>query len=274
MVLVASSRVEDLSCLRGRSRWEAPSGEHGRGGRQRGRDGRTLEIPVPLGTLVWEGRRLLGDLSREGMRLVVARGGRGGRGNASLVTPTDQAPARAEPGQRGRARRLRLELRLPLEVAILGLPNAGKSALLTRLCGARPRVAPWPFTTLVPQLGVLQLEEALVRMAEIPPLAPGGGGPGARFLRHAERARLLLQLLDGTADPREQLRALEEALAAHGGGLAEKARLPVVNKLDLPEVRRARPRLEQELPGAAFVSALTGEGIPELREEIARRALT
>jgi GTP-binding protein len=284
VVLVVDEGLSTLLDYRYRTQYKASSGEAGGNKDMYGRGGADLVLRVPAGTQVYDDATgaLIGDLKRHGERFVAARGGRGGRGNRHFVTPTDRAPRRAEPGHPGEERTVRLELKLLADVGLLGFPNVGRSSLIARVSAARPKVADYPFTTLVPHLGVVRLsgDRAFV-LADVPGLIEGahkGAGIGHRFLRHLERTRLLVHVLEVSAAPgrspladhaalREELRLFEE-------GLARRKEIVVLNKIDLPEVRRQLKRLQAafarrglELLGA---SAATGEGLPELLESIHR----
>ncbi len=234
-------------------------------------------IGVPLGTAVWKSdghgaNTLLADLTVEGQRVVAATGGKGGKGNARFATSTKQAPRIAERGQKGEECRLLLDLKLLSDVGIIGLPNAGKSTLLRAVSRARPKVAAYPFTTLEPHLGVVETGNDAFVVADIPGLIEGaheGAGLGLEFLRHVERARVLVHLLDGSRpDPAADREALDRELGAFAGPLLEKRQLVAVNKLDLPEVRARRNGLRRTLAGEDggpyFISAATGEGVQEL----------
>jgi GTP-binding protein len=258
----------------------ARSGEPGRGDLQRGRDGEDRVFAVPPGTTVYDaatGERLV-DLLRAGDSWVAAHGGRGGRGNARFATATDQRPDRADPGGRGEERALRLELRLLADVGLVGLPNAGKSTLLSVVSAATPRIAPYPFTTLEPFLGVV--EEADGRrfvMADLPGLIEGahaGRGLGLRFLRHVERTRVLLHLVDlfpeDGSDPVEAWRTVRGEVERHGRGLAGRPEVLCASKIDRAPTRRARTEALRRLAKAADrgvhpLSARSGEGVEELR---------
>ncbi len=247
----------------------------GGGAKRHGRSGESLVLRVPLGTVV---RRLagdgevVGDVTGAGQRLVVARGGKGGRGNARFATSTNQAPRIAERGQRGEQAHLALDLKLLSDVGIVGLPNAGKSTLLRRVSRARPKVASYPFTTLEPVLGVVEVGYESFVMADIPGIIEGaheGAGLGHQFLRHVERTRVLVHLIDGTRpDPACDVETLNSEMAAFNEALAGKRQVLVVNKLDLPEVRERRASLETALARETlpplFVSAATGEGVDTL----------
>lgn len=245
----------------------------------KGRDGRPLVIRVPVGTIVRvEGEETpLADLSEPGQRVVVARGGQGGKGNARFATPTNRAPRIAEKGQRGEERTLRLDLKLLADVGIVGLPNAGKSTLLRAMSRARPKVGAYPFTTLEPNLGVVDLGYDAFVVADIPGLVEGahaGAGLGLEFLRHIERTRVLIHLVDGTSrDVVGDVRTVEGELGEYGAGLLERPRVLAVNKVDLDEVRERRDEIERALNGAGytepmFVSAETGEGVGALVQRV------
>ncbi len=278
MVLVATSQRRSLVEFSRRKRFVAEDGGHGRGKNQHGRDAPELVIEVPLGTLVRDASTgdLLGDLTAEGQRLMVARGGHGGKGNARFATPTRQAPRFSTPPGPGEERWIFLELKLLADVGVIGLPNAGKSTLLSRLSAARPKIAPYPFTTLNPHLGVLHSTDGdHITVADIPGLVEGahrGVGLGLRFLRHVERTRLLLYLLDldpdSGRDPVEELRILQTELERYNSCLARKPGMVALNKIDLPgSVERAaavRKALEEEGFEVLTISALTGEGVKEL----------
>jgi GTP-binding protein len=232
-------------------------------------------VPVPPGTVVYDAgdKKLLGDLTEPGQELLVAQGGRGGRGNARFATPTDQAPRIAEHGEPGQERNLHLELKLLADVGLVGMPNAGKSTLLAAVTAARPKIAPYPFTTLQPNLGVVVLDhETEFVLADLPGLIEGaseGKGLGHEFLRHVERTRVLIHLLDGlSADPLADLAAINQELAAFGHGLAEKPQLVVLNKMDEPQVRGRWPEIEKALKTQGrkpmAISALAREGTREL----------
>ncbi len=274
--LRARGSVDSLSALSKRT-YKAEDGEHGRGSGQHGRSGRDLFVEVPRGTRVYDADtgELLADLTEEGQTALVARGGEGGRGNAHFATPTRQAPRFAEAGGEGERRRLRLELLLIADVGLVGYPNAGKSSLLAATTHARPKIAPYPFTTLSPNLGVVELSpEKRFTLADIPGLVEGasqGRGLGLEFLRHIARTRVLLYVLDGAEEPVEALRTLRQEVGAYDPGLLRRPSLVALNKVDLlpPEEVGARVALlaQEGLPVLA-VSALSGEGLPSLKEAL------
>lgn len=275
VILVASRQQSSLHALSRRRLLRAPDGRPGQGGLKQGRAGDDVRVPVPVGTVVFNEQSgdVLGDLSEEGANLVVARGGVGGRGNVHFKTSTRRAPRIAEPGLAGDERSVRLELKLIADVGLVGPPNAGKSSLLRALTAATPRVGAYPFTTLDPELGVADLESGQrFVMADIPGLIEGaaqGAGLGHRFLRHVERTRALLYLVDGAApDPWADLRAVQAEVGSYSDELARRPSLIAVNKLDLPEARQLQGRSRR--PDVLWISALTGEGIPELLEAVGR----
>ncbi len=279
VILEADEGLGTLLDFRYRRHYAAPRGGHGEGSDRHGANGKNLLLRVPVGTTVRErdSGLLLGDLTRHEERLDVARGGRGGRGNARFATSTQRAPRHAEPGEAGEERRLRLELRLLADVGVVGFPNAGKSTLVSRLSAARPRIADYPFTTLVPTLGLVRLDEGRsFVIADVPGLIPGaaeGKGLGLRFLRHLERTRLLVHLLDldptTGRDPVEDWRTIQAELLAYSPELAARPQLVAANKTDLPG---AAPRLaevqafgrDQGLPVHA-IAARPGHGLDALR---------
>jgi GTP-binding protein len=289
VVLVADRGLSTLLDQKLRPLARADSGAHGMGNQRDGRAGADVELRVPVGTVVrdadaGEDAPPLADLVVHGRRVVVARGGRGGLGNMHFATPTRQAPDRAQPGRPGETRRLRLSLKLIADVGLVGLPNAGKSTLLRRLSAARPRVGAYPFTTLVPSLGVVEAGDRRLVAADLPGLIEGasqGAGLGDRFLRHVERTRVLVHLLDvGTPalEGREPLAPLADwetiraELAAYAAALAERTEIVALNKLDLiaAEQREARVApLEEALRARGRtvlrVSGATGEGADALR---------
>ena len=282
IILVATEGLSTLLDLRYQQRYRAANGAHGRGKDQTGKSGEDLIITVPVGSLVKDAEtgEILQDLTAAGERYLAATGGRGGRGNARFATSTRQAPRFAEPGEKGEQRRLQLELKLLADVGIVGHPNVGKSTLLQRVSAARPKVADYPFTTLVPHLGVVSYGElkAFV-MADIPGLIVGahrGAGLGSRFLRHIERTRLLVHLLDISADPPEDpwhhYEAINEELGAFHPSLLQKPHVAVLNKIDLPAVREWIPQVKDAFRQKEMdlfpISALTGEGVDEMIREI------
>jgi len=274
--LEVDAHVRTLLDCREQPRYRAENGRPGSGNRRSGKDGRDLVVRVPRGTVVRdpESGAVVADLVRAGDRFTAARGGRGGRGNSNFATPTHQAPRRAEPGGPGEERWLELELKLIADVGFVGLPNAGKSTLLARVSRARPRIAPYPFTTLEPHLGIVALdEERQFVAADLPGLIAGahaGKGLGHQFLRHIERTRVLLFMVEvGAEDPARDLAVLEREVALHGAALLEKPRRVVITKADLlpPEDHAGAPA-RLGLPDARLISAQSGEGVASLLEEL------
>ncbi len=288
VILEGDEGLSTLLDFRYRRHYVAPRGGHGQGADRHGADAPDLILRVPLGTVVREREsgRLLGEITRHGERLVVARGGRGGRGNAAFATPTRRAPRIAEPGEPGEERWLVLELKLLADVGVVGFPNAGKSTLVSRLSAARPKIAAYPFTTLAPTLGLVRGDDQPgFVIADVPGLIPGaaeGKGLGLRFLRHLERTRLLVHLVDldpaTGRDPVEDWRAIQRELAAYSPELAARPQILAANKTDLPgtapRLARLRRFARQEGLQLLPISAQTGTGLAELRAAIAARLAT
>ncbi|WP_117237999.1 GTPase ObgE [Thermus sediminis] len=274
--LRAKGSVDSLSELSKRT-YKAEDGEHGKGSGRHGRAGRDLFIEVPRGTRVYDADtgELLADLTEEGETVLVAPGGEGGRGNAHFATPTRQAPRFAEAGEEGERRRLRLELMLIADVGLVGYPNAGKSSLLRAATRAQPKVAPYPFTTLSPHLGVAEVSEGRrFTLADIPGIIEGasqGKGLGLEFLRHIARTRVLLYVLDAKEAPLEAFRTLRKEVGAYDPGLLRRPSLVALNKVDLLTLEEVAARVAELSPEGLPVlpvSALTGEGVPELLEAL------
>ncbi|MBI4536438.1 MAG: GTPase ObgE [candidate division NC10 bacterium] len=280
--LEASRSYHTLIDQRFQQLYRAGRGEHGRGKDQHGASGRDIVVRVPLGTVVRDAGtgEVLADLTAEGQRVLAAKRGRGGRGNARFATATHQAPRFAEPGTPGEVRTLQLELKLIADVGLVGMPNAGKSSLLASFSAARPKIASYPFTTLTPNLGVVNVPPlGGFVVADIPGLIEGaaqGAGLGIRFLRHVERTRLLVQVVDVSAEAEDPLAALatvEKELAAYDPALLGRPRIVVANKIDLPHADGlGRLMARSEAMGVAVVpvSALTGAGVPSLVEAMVR----
>ena len=279
VVLQAVSHHNTLLPLRYHTEHRAERGEHGGPGNRTGRSGTDLVVSVPPGTIARDeaSSEMIGEVLFEGDRLVLARGGRGGRGNRSFLSNSNRAPREAEPGEEGQERWLRLELRLIADVGLLGMPNAGKSTLLSRISAARPKIADYPFTTLSPVLGVVEVDDRTFVAADIPGIIEGahaGAGLGLEFLRHVERTRALLVVVDasGTSgrDPVADLLAVREEVARFDPALLDRPQLLAATKRDavadpdpLPALREAAAGLGlQTLP----VSAATGEGLARLKQ--------
>lgn len=282
VVLVADERLRTLLDLRPARLVKAPPGGPGQGKQMCGARGVDREVPVPVGTLVREVglSEPLADLTAHGQRFVVARGGHGGRGNLHFATSTNRAPRRAEEGRPGEARDLVLELKLMADVGLLGFPNVGKSTFIRRVSRARPKVASYPFTTLVPSLGVCELSDhRTLVVADIPGLVQGaseGAGLGHQFLRHLERTAVLLHLLDPSdpthGSPLEAHDGLNAELAAYSERLASLPQVVAVNKVDLPEVEgeieALRVAFGERGIAVHAISGATGAGVPELIQEL------
>jgi GTP-binding protein len=286
VLLVVDPQLSTLLDYRYVREHHARNGQHGMGSDCNGADGAPLVLRVPPGTEVHDvfTGELLGDLSEAGQKMVVAKGGKGGLGNMNFASSTNQAPRFAEPGTAGEERELRLELKLLADVGLVGFPNAGKSTLISRISRARPKIADYPFTTLVPNLGVAPWRDGRAFVvADIPGLIEGahqGAGLGHQFLRHVERCRVLVHLVDGAAprqgrSARADLDAIDAELRLFSPALAEKPQIVAVNKVDLPEARAAAAALRRALARrrkprpVLAISAVSGEGIPELLDAVA-----
>jgi GTP-binding protein len=287
VTLVASEHYNTLLHFRFNPEHKAERGRHGEGSNRTGREGVSIQAPVPVGTVVYDADtgELLHDFTQAGDRFLVAKGGKGGRGNARFATSTHQAPTEHEPGRPGEQRRLRLELKLLADVGLVGFPNAGKSTLISRISAAHPKIADYPFTTLEPHLGVVLLEDQRTYVvADIPGLIEGaheGHGLGTRFLRHVERTRLLAHLVDVSEatgrDPVHDFEVVMKELASFSQEMAGKPMLVVATKLDAaqdPERLASLQRMAAE-KGLAFyaVSSVTGQGIEELKYAMGGRVL-
>lgn len=275
VILVANPQINTLNYFQRHRHFRAGNGQNGRGKDQTGADGADCRIEVPLGTIVRnaETGQTLADLTRPGQEVCVLKGGRGGRGNARFATPTNQAPRYAENGEPGPELTIELELKLIADVGLVGMPNAGKSTLLAASTRARPKIADYPFTTLEPMLGVVALEDNVsFVMADIPGLIEGasqGRGLGHDFLRHIERCRVLIHLVDGTSEnPLGDYDKINAELAAFGHGLADKPQLVAFNKMDVPQAQSRWPAFERALKrkGAPVLalSAVTRQGVREV----------
>ncbi|MBM3694887.1 MAG: GTPase ObgE [Actinobacteria bacterium] len=278
IVVLADSEVATLLEYRRHPHRRAGDGTHGRGDLQHGRQGADLVLGVPVGTVVRDAAGVvLADLTEPGARVVLVEGGRGGRGNAALAGPRHVAPTFAEQGEYGEEAEFTFELKLLADAAIIGFPNAGKSTLIARVSAARPKVADYPFTTLEPNLGVVEVDERQFVLADIPGLVAGaaeGRGLGHAFLRHAERARALVLLLDPSPLQEVPVAAqhgvLVEELRRHDPALAARPRLVAVNKADLSGAAEAAAALAAALDGEVhLVSAVTGAGLPALMHAVA-----
>jgi GTP-binding protein len=277
VIITAERSATSLRTFWRKRYFKAANGKNGRGKDRHGRKGESLTLTVPVGTVVSHksqigGDSLIADLDQPGQSVVVAKGGKGGRGNARFATSTNQAPQTAEAGTEGEEHSLLLELKLIADVGVIGYPNVGKSTLLTAVSAAKPKIASYPFTTLEPVLGRVEVGRQSFFLAEIPGLiadAHLGKGLGHDFLRHTVRTRALIHLLDGSsASPAEDMAQVNTELSLFDSALAKKPQLVAVNKLDIDSVRERKDEIKQSFAEIGtevfFVSAVSGEGIPEL----------
>ncbi len=286
VVFFADENVNTLFDFSGQHHWNAPNGEPGRGKQQYGLAGEDMIVRVPPGTLVYDRdtRELIVDMSPAGARHVIAKGGKGGFGNEHFKSSTNQAPKNAEPGEPGEQRRLKLELKLIADVGIVGLPNAGKSTLLSAISDAKPKIANYPFTTLQPQLGIAALDaQRRLVFADIPGLIEGaadGAGLGHEFLRHIERTKILVHLVDiapeNESDPAENYAMIRRELARYSPTLAEKPEIIALNKTDVLDEADAAKRIAKfgkalklgHAEPLLSISAATGAGTREMLEQV------
>jgi len=269
--------LDTLMDFAGKHHWQAQNGKPGSGKNKHGADGQDLIIPVPPGTLIYDVDLdlMLKDLNKVAMKVRLCRSGRGGRGNKAFATPTNQTPRHAEPGKKGQERNIRLELKLIADAGLVGMPNAGKSTLISRCSAARPKIADYPFTTLEPVLGIVELSGfRRFVMADIPGLIEGshnGAGLGIEFLKHIERTRILVHILDimpvDGSDPAENYEAIRQELDLYSKTLAQKQEVIVANKIDLDTDGKIVKKLEKKLQQPITpISAVTGSGIKQLNE--------
>jgi GTP-binding protein len=282
VTLVASEHYNTLLHFRFNPEHTAERGRHGEGSNRTGRDGAGVELPVPVGTIVYNadtGEQIF-DFTAAGQTFTVAAGGRGGRGNARFATSTHQAPTECEEGQTGQTLRLRLELKLLADVGLVGFPNAGKSTLISRLSAARPKIADYPFTTLQPNLGVVQAGDRTFVLADVPGLIEGaheGHGLGTQFLRHIERTRLLVHLIDSSdlsgRDPASDFDIILGELAKFNDELTRKPMLVVATKIDMcsdpTRIEAIRRKADEHHSPFYAISSVTGKGLEELRYAMA-----
>jgi GTP-binding protein len=281
--LVSNPHYNTLLHFRFNPEHKAERGRHGEGSNKTGRDGASIELPVPVGTVVYdeETGEQLHDFTTPNDRFLVARGGRGGRGNQHFATPTHQAPTEHEPGRKGQEKMLRLELKLLADVGLVGFPNAGKSTLISRISAARPKIADYPFTTLEPNLGVVRVsDERTFVVADIPGLIEGaheGHGLGIQFLRHIERTKLLLHLVDVSEfsgrEPAEDFNVILKELASFSDELIRKPMIVVATKMDAAQDTERVAKLKRSVRRRKMpffqISAVTGEGLQELMFAVA-----
>jgi GTPase len=280
--MVASQHYNTLLHFRFNPEHKADRGRHGEGSNKKGRDAESIELPVPVGTVVYDDAtgEQIHDFTFPGDRFRIARGGRGGRGNQHFATPTHQAPTEHEQGRPGEAKNLRMELKLLADAGLVGFPNAGKSTLISRISAARPKIADYPFTTLEPNLGVVAHEERTFVVADIPGLIEGaheGHGLGIRFLKHIERTKLLVHLVDvsegSMRDPVNDFKVVLNEIKSFSDDLAAKPMLVVATKLDscqdASRVKRLQAAAKRRNMPFAKISAVTGDGLPELLRQMA-----
>jgi GTP-binding protein len=284
VVMVASEHHNTLLHFRFNPEHKAQRGRHGEGSNRTGHDGHSIELPVPVGTIAYDAEtgELLHDFTQPGDSYLIAKGGRGGRGNARFATSTHQAPTEHEAGHPGVERRVRLELKLLADVGLVGFPNAGKSTLISRISAARPKIADYPFTTLEPNLGVVSFNDRTFVVADIPGLIEGaslGHGLGIQFLRHIERTRLLVHLVDVSEgsgrDPVHDFEVILEELAGFSEDMARKPMIVVATKMDVAQDPERVEALERRAREAALpfykISAVTGAGLDVVIAAMAER---
>jgi len=273
----AVENLDTLMDFSGKHHWQAQNGQPGSSNNKHGANGEDLIIAVPPGTLIHDVdlNLLLKDINEIGLKVCICRGGKGGRGNKAFATPTNQTPRYAEPGKKGQERNIRLELKLIADVGLVGMPNAGKSTLISRCSAARPKIADYPFTTLEPVLGIVELSDfRRFVMADIPGLIEGahnGAGLGFEFLKHIERTRIIVHILDimplNGCDPVDNYRAIRSELQQYSKELAQKKEVIVANKIDLDPNEKAVADLRKKLKKTIHpISAVTGSGVKELAE--------
>jgi GTP-binding protein len=286
ITMIASTHYNTLLHFRFNPEHTAQRGRHGEGSNRTGREGKSIELSVPVGTILYDADsgELLHDFDHAGDRFLVAKGGRGGRGNQHFATSTHQAPTEHEPGHPGDAKYLRLELKLLADVGLVGFPNAGKSTLISRISAARPKIADYPFTTIEPNLGVVSVDDSTFVVADIPGLIEGahlGHGLGVQFLKHIERTRLLVHLVDVSEntgrEPAEDFRVVMEELAGFNEDLPKKPMFVVASKVDVAQDPQRVESLRalaasKELPFFE-ISSVTGLGIEALKRAMAQEIL-
>lgn len=281
IVVRAKSGVDSLNALAHRKFWQAESGENGSGSQRSGRGAKDVTIDVPPGTIIYEAETglILKDLVRDGDTVVAARGGRGGKGNLRFKTSINRAPTETTPGEEGERKEVLFELKVIADVGLLGKPNAGKSTLLSRLSRARPQIADYPFTTRHPNLGIVRIDaDRQFVMADIPGLIEGaheGVGLGIEFLRHIERAGILVHLVEPTpfdgVDPVDNYKAIRHEVESYSDSVGQRPEILCVSKAELPEATEVRDRLASELGREVLlISAVTGQGMSDLIHRITK----
>ncbi|MCX8082648.1 MAG: GTPase ObgE [bacterium] len=279
VIFRAKKDIRTLIDFHYRQHFKAEKGRNGEGNNREGKSGEDLVVPVPVGTIISEIKDdkeiFLIDLSQDGMEYIVAKGGKGGRGNASFKSSTNQAPRKATPGEKGEEKYLKLELKLLADAGIIGYPNAGKSTLISKVSSARPKIADYPFTTLEPHLGVVNLGEfRSFVIADIPGIIEGaseGKGLGHKFLRHIERTKVLIHIIDlSVPDAMKRYYNIREEIERYSKNLSEKPEVIAGNKIDLDVSKENIKILKEKFSDIYFISALTGEGLKELMEAVWR----
>jgi GTP-binding protein len=284
IVLKATANKNSLLDHRYKQHYRAKNGQHGSGKNQHGKSAPSLIIPVPIGTVVknYQTDEIIGDLVLDGQEIVVARGGRGGKGNSHFKTSVNRAPKYAEQGEEGEEKTVKLELKLLADVSVIGFPNAGKSTLISKISAAHPKVADYPFTTLTPNLGVVSYDEGKTFVvADVPGLIKGahaGAGLGIRFLKHIERSKVIIHLIDmsplAKRDPVEDYKILNNELDSYSPDLKKKPQIVALNKIDINEAEEKLVEIRKKFKKIGVevfpISALTGEGIKEIIREAAR----
>ncbi len=278
---VADPTIDTLLDFSGKHDWEAENGHPGQGAKRFGKDGQDLIIRVPVGTMIFDLKRdvLLKDMNEPGMKVCICRGGKGGMGNVNFATSRRQSPRYAQPGKPGQERSLRMELKLLADVGLVGMPNAGKSTLLSRCSKARPKIANYPFTTLNPVLGIVEIQGARrFVMADLPGLIEGahdGHGLGHEFLRHIERTKMIVHLLDimpeDGSDPADNYKKIRNELKLHSGVLTRKPELILLTKADLDPSGTLAAAIQKKLKTkkkVITISAVSGVGLNELKEKL------
>jgi GTP-binding protein len=275
VILVADRNMTTLLDFRYRSKYKANNGDRGMGKKMTGVSGDDLVLPVPAGTMIFDAanNKVLGDLSQVGQRIIIAKGGRGGLGNSHFATPSQRAPRKSTPGRMGEERTITLQLKLLADVGLVGKPNAGKSTLLSRISRARPKIADYPFTTRVPNLGVVRGKGMDFVVADIPGLIEGahaGKGMGTKFLKHIERTKVLLLLVESTSEnPADEYRRLLNELGSYSRSLLKRPRCLVLTKSDLVNVEEIdTARIADDVFASEVISAVTGERIMELMDKV------
>lgn len=285
IVLVTDGNLSSLLDFRYKKIYKAENGENGRGKNQHGKNGSDLIIPVPLGTMIINSNsgEIIADLTIKDQKIVVANGGYGGKGNARFASSTNQTPRYAEPGKEGKEYNLTLELKLLADIGIIGFPNVGKSTLISKISAAKPKIADYPFTTLIPNLGVVSYDEGKTFIvADIPGIIEGaheGTGLGIEFLKHVERTEILLHLIDisplNERDPVDDYEKLNAELSAFSKKLAEKPQIIAANKIDVngakEKLKKIMDHFEKNKIEVQRISAVTGEGVNELLYKLAKK---